>query len=90
MFIAGLHRVKTQLEGRISTPTHLVYLTLITGYVPVAHPFAFQQPQQKLLKTNSGPWAGQALLRLVPCTHTREAVLVGSGTQSSNYPTRDT
>ena len=80
MFIAGLHRANVQFEGRISTQTHLVYLTLTTSYVPVAHPFAFQQPLQKVLKTNPGPWAGQALLRLVPCTHTREAVLVGSGT----------
>ncbi len=31
-------------------------------------------------KTNTGPWVGQVLLRLVLCTHTREAVLVDSGT----------
>ncbi len=37
---------QSQSEGRISTPTHLVYLTLFTGYVPVAHPFAFQQLQK--------------------------------------------
>ncbi len=36
----------SQSEGRISTLTRLVYLTLFTGSVPVAHPFAFQQPQK--------------------------------------------
>ncbi len=32
---------QSQNEGRISTLTHIVYLT------PVAHPFAFQQPQKQ-------------------------------------------
>ncbi len=44
----------------------------------------------KILKTNTGSWVGRVLLRFVLCTYTREAVLAGSGTNQSNYPTRDT
>ncbi len=38
---------RSQIEGRISILTHLVYLTLFMGYVPVAHPFACQQQQKQ-------------------------------------------
>ncbi len=46
-------------------------------------PICFSAKKIQTTKPNTRSWFGEVLLRIIPCTPTREAVLVGSGTTLS-------